>query len=53
MELPLDRDDVTAILTGLFNANAKLDGDKFLPITPKEAQAGYEKHPKVRKMLSQ
>ncbi|HEY3551097.1 MAG TPA: hypothetical protein VGK69_08595 [Gaiellaceae bacterium] len=25
MELPLDRDDVTAILTGPFNANAKLD----------------------------
>ena len=25
MELPLDRDDVTAILTGLFDANAKLD----------------------------
>jgi hypothetical protein len=25
VELPLDRDDVTAILTGVFNANAKLD----------------------------
>ena len=25
MNLPLDRGDVTAILTGLFNANAKLD----------------------------
>jgi hypothetical protein len=25
VELPLDRDDVTAILTGLFNANSKLD----------------------------
>jgi hypothetical protein len=25
VEVPLDRGDVTAILTGLFNANAKLD----------------------------
>jgi hypothetical protein len=25
VESPLDRGDVTAILTGLFNANAKLD----------------------------
>jgi hypothetical protein len=25
VELPLDRNDVTAILTGLFNANSKLD----------------------------
>ncbi|HZC30868.1 MAG TPA: hypothetical protein VE261_05060 [Gaiellaceae bacterium] len=25
MELPLDRDDVDAILIGLFNANRKLD----------------------------
>jgi hypothetical protein len=25
VEVPLDRDDVTAILTGLFDANAKLD----------------------------
>ena len=25
VELPLDRGDVTAILTGLFDANAKLD----------------------------
>jgi len=29
----------------------KQDGEKFLPITPNEAEAGYEKHPKVRKML--
>jgi HEAT repeat protein len=29
----------------------KLDGEKFLPITAKEAQAGYEKHPKVRKQM--
>jgi hypothetical protein len=25
VELPLDRNDVTAILTGLFNANSELD----------------------------
>ena len=25
MESPLDRDDATAMLTGLFNANSKLD----------------------------
>jgi HEAT repeat protein len=29
----------------------KLDGEKFLPITPEEAQAGYEKHPRVRKQM--
>jgi hypothetical protein len=30
MELPLDRGDVTAILTGLFDANRKLDEIKEL-----------------------
>jgi hypothetical protein len=30
VELPLDRDDVTAILTGLFNANSKLKLDEII-----------------------
>ena len=39
MELPLDRDDVTAILTGLFDANAKLDEIKeFLEIDDGEEE---------------
>jgi hypothetical protein len=38
VELPLDRDDVAAILTGLFNANAKLDEIIFLEIEDEEEE---------------
>lgn len=41
VESPLDRDDATAILTGLFDANSKLDEIiYFLEIDDEEEEEG-------------